>query len=111
MLIDYMQDYQLIRYENQPDGYGGTKQVIIAVGEPFKAGLSRANASEQNVAMQRGLIIDYNVVTIDKVLKKDDLIQCMQNGKRYRITSNSDEIHNPARTFTSKQCTAQRVKD
>lgn len=110
MLSDYMSDFVMILTEESVDEYGGISAVETE-SDTFKAGISQANSSERQIAFQRGLIVDFNIITIDKILHKDDIIKNVLDGKKYRITSNSDEIRNPAITFRSMQCTAQRTEE
>lgn len=112
LMGDYLRHFILFEKKRTPDGVGGFI-VQYTAGPEFDAAISFDDSLQADVAAQSGVKSRYTISTdINLILDFHDVIQSVDDGKFYRITSDGDDKHTPARaSIRFRQVKAEEWRD
>lgn len=111
MLEDYFETFTR-QVETPTSAPLGGKKSTWADGATFQAGISKNNSREAQIAYRSGLAAQYVIVVPDGVvLAHDERVKRSSDGRTYRITSNSGDMHTPTVAYVQySQATAEVIE-
>jgi hypothetical protein len=109
MITDMFTTFKRQTKSTSSSDYGG-KNPAYTDGASFNACAAQNTSNEMKIAEQNGAKTLYDIITVDTLLVKDELIKRVSDSAIFRVTS--DSVGCVAPTLASiayKQATAERV--
>lgn len=96
MLTDFFVPCTVLVRTTAPDGYGGVTETWTA-GAQIMAGIATKGSREADIASKPELVRTYSILFADTLtLGLNDRIRRDSDGRIFRITSDSEDMHTPA---------------
>lgn len=108
LLDAFMEPCCLMQETRVKDGAGGFISEWTE-GETFNAAITHDTSMNAVIAEKQGVTSVYKVTTYGSLLRYDDKIKRLSDGRYFRITSDSADVHSPyVASFDISQATAER---
>lgn len=95
LLSEAMELYATINIVTKSDGIGGY-ETVESRGKIFKGAMVFNNSTQSKIAQKMGVSSVYTLTTSKKItLMYHDVIERVRDKKRFRITSDGDDVFTP----------------